>query len=273
MQREIFEFFTTLVEKISGISYKEGKEYLIESRLNELALTLGYSNVEELYKLVKSRPDYKLINEIVDSLTTNETYFFRDQHPFDTLKNQIFPELFQKREKEKKLSIWSAACSTGQEPYSIALLLHEYFQPYLKTYQIDIYATDISKKSIEKAKTGVYNQIEVNRGLPVVFLVKYFKQEGAHWKINDNLKNMVRFEILNLLEVSQKVKTKFDIIFCRYVLIYFAQETKQKVFRDLWNALKPGGYLILGATEIAPVSFPDMEKKILGKTVCYYKKD
>ncbi|WP_028840742.1 CheR family methyltransferase [Thermodesulfobacterium hveragerdense] len=273
MQREIFEFFTTLVEKISGISYKEGKEYLIESRLNELALTLGYNNAEELYKIVKSRPDYKLINEIVDSLTTNETYFFRDQHPFDTLKNQIFPELFKKREKEKKISIWSAACSTGQEPYSIALLLHEYFQSYLKTYQIDIYATDISKKSIEKAKTGVYNQIEVNRGLPVVFLVKHFKQEGAHWKINDNLKNMVRFEILNLLEVSQKVKTKFDIIFCRYVLIYFAQETKQKVFRDLWNALKPGGYLILGATEIAPVSFPDMEKKILGKTVCYYKKD
>ncbi len=273
MEREIFNFFTTLVEKFSGISYKEGKEYLVESRLSELAITLGYKDINELYKKIKQGFNHKLISEVVDALTTNETYFFRDVHPFETLRTHILPELFKKREKEKRLSIWSAACSTGQEPYSIALILLEHFSTYLKTFKVFIYATDISKKSVEKAKKGIYNQIEVNRGLPVNFLIKYFKQEGPHWKIDDKVKNMVKFDILNLLEVKQKVREKFDVIFCRYVLIYFSNEVKQRVFKDIWNCLKPGGYLILGATEIAPITLPDMERKIIGKTSCYYKKD
>lgn len=273
MEREMFEFFTTLVEKVSGISYREGKEYLLESRLNELALSLGFKNLRELYELVKKKPEYKIINEIVDALTTNETYFFRDPHVFESIKNYILPELLKKREKEKKLFIWSAACSTGQEPYSIAMLIHEYFNSYTKNYSFEIYASDISRKSVEKAKTGLYNQIEVNRGLPVTFLIKYFKQEGAHWRIDEKIKSMIKFDILNLLEISHKLKTYFDLILCRYVLIYFSEQTKQRVFKDLWNFLKPGGYLILGATEIAPVMFPDMEKKLLGKAVCYYKKD
>lgn len=273
MEREMFEFFTTLVERVSGISYKEGKEYLLESRLNELALSLGFKSVRDLYELVRKKPEYKIINEIVDALTTNETYFFRDPHVFESVKNYIIPELLKKREREKRLSIWSAACSTGQEPYSIGMLLHEHFNSYLKSYTFEIYASDISKKSVEKAKTGIYNQIEVNRGLPVTFLIKYFKQEGAHWRIDDKIKNMVKFEVLNLLEISQKLRNFFDLILCRYVLIYFSDQTKQKVFRDIWNFLKPGGYLILGATEIAPLMLPDMEKKLLGKAICYYKKD
>lgn len=273
MEREMFEFFTTLVERVSGISYKEGKEYLLESRLNELALSLGFKSVRDLYELVKKKPEYKIISEIVDALTTNETYFFRDPHVFESIKNHIIPELLKKRETEKKLSIWSAACSTGQEPYSVGMLIHEHFNSYLKTYTFEIYASDISKKSVEKAKTGIYNQIEVNRGLPVTFLIKYFRQEGAHWKIDDKIKNMVRFDILNLLEISHKLRNFFDLILCRYVLIYFSDQTKQKVFRDLWNFLKPGGYLILGATEIAPLMLPDMEKKLLGKAICYYKRD
>lgn len=273
MEREMFEFFTTLVERVSGISYKEGKEYLLESRLNELALSLGFKSVRDLYELVRKKPEYKIINEIVDALTTNETYFFRDPHVFESVKNYIIPELLKKREREKRLSIWSAACSMGQEPYSIGMLLHEHFNSYLKSYTFEIYASDISKKSVEKAKTGIYNQIEVNRGLPVTFLIKYFKQEGAHWRIDDKIKNMVKFEVLNLLEISQKLRNFFDLILCRYVLIYFSDQTKQKVFRDIWNFLKPGGYLILGATEIAPLMLPDMEKKLLGKAICYYKKD
>ncbi|WP_038055153.1 CheR family methyltransferase [Thermodesulfobacterium hydrogeniphilum] len=273
MERAIFDFFTTLVEKFSGISYGEGKEYLVESRLSELALSLGYKDIKELYNRIKQGFDHKLLNEIIDALTTNETYFFRDFYPFEALRNYILPELFKKREKEKKISIWSAACSTGQEPYSIALILLEHFSIYLKKFKVFIYATDISKKSIEKAKKGVYNQIEINRGLPVNFLIKYFKQEGPYWKIDEKVKNIVNFEVLNLLETRQKIKEKFDIIFCRYVLIYFSNQVKQKVFKDLWNCLKPGGYLILGATEIAPLTFPDMERKVIGKTSCYYKKD
>lgn len=273
MERGMFEFFTTLVERVSGISYKEGKEYLLESRLNELALSLGFKSIKDLYELVKKKPEYKIISEIVDALTTNETYFLRDPHVFESIRNHVIPELLKKREREKKISIWSAACSTGQEPYSVGMLIHEHFNSYLKSYAFEIYASDISKKSVEKAKTGIYNQIEVNRGLPVTFLIKYFKQEGAHWRIDDKIKNMVKFDVLNLLEISQKLRNSFDLILCRYVLIYFSDQTKQKVFRDIWNFLKPGGYLILGATEIAPLMLSDMEKKLLGKAICYYKKD
>ncbi len=272
MDREIFNFFTTLVEKISGISYGAGKEYLVKSRLNELALTLGYKDVKELYSVVKSKLTPQLLTQIVDALTTNETYFFRDQHPFEALKNHIFPELFKLREKEKRISIWSAACSTGQEPYSIAMLLLEHFSNYIKTYRISILATDISPSSIKKAKEGLYNQIEVNRGLPVTFLVKYFKQEGANWRIDDKVRRMVRFEVLNLLEAGRKIRENFDLIFCRYVLIYFSNETKKKVLTDIWRLLKPGGYLFLGSTEIPAITFPDMERKTFGKTICYRKK-
>ena len=272
-KKEIFNFFTTLVEKLSGISYGQGKEYLIESRLNELAVSLGYKDIKELYAVVKKRADLKLLNEIVDALTTNETYFFRDRHPFEALKNHIFPELFKKRERERRIDIWSAACSTGQEPYSIAMLLLEHFSAYLKRFTVSIYATDISKKSIEKAKSGLYHQIEINRGLPANYLVKYFKQEGSYWRIDDSVKRMVKFEVLNLLEVDKRVRQRFDVIMCRYVLIYFNPETKKRVFTQVWKCLKPGGYLFLGATEVPPITFPDMEKKTIGRTTCFYKKD
>jgi chemotaxis protein methyltransferase CheR len=273
MDKAIFDFFTTLVEKVSGISYQQGKEYLLESRLTELALTLGYKDLNTFYQKVKSGLTASLLNQIVDTLTTNETYFFRDQHPFETLKKDIFPELFQKRAAEKKLNLWSAACSTGQEPYSLGILLHEYFQNYLNTYRVSIYATDISESSLKKAREGIYNQIEVNRGLPVTFLVKYFKQSGGNWQIDEKIRKLIKFEFLNLLEVDKKVRDTFDLILCRYVLIYFSKEVKTKVFLSLWKTLNKGGYLILGATELPPVSPPDMEKKLLGKTVAFYKKE
>ena len=273
MERKIFEFFTALLEKVAGISYATGKEYLIESRLNELALSLGYKDVKDIYQtIIKKGVNLKLLNEIIDALTTNETYFFRDYHPFEALRTHILPELFKKREKEKKINIWSAACATGQEAYSIAMILLEYFSLYLQTYRVSILATDISKKCLEKAKKGVYNQIEINRGLPISFLVKYFKQCGAHWYIDEKVKKLVKFEKLNLLGASQRLLERFDLIFCRYVLIYFSDEIKKKVLTDLWKLLNPGGYLILGATEIPALVFSDMEKKIIGKTSWYHKK-
>lgn len=273
MNPEIFNFFTTLVEKVSGISYQAGKEYLLESRLTELALTLGYKNLQEFYQRVKTSLTPTLLNQIIDSLTTNETYFFRDQHPFEAIKNNILPEFIHKKEREKQIKIWSAACSTGQEPYSIALLIQEYFSKYLATYKFYIHATDISQSALNKAKEGIYNQIEVNRGLPVTFLVKYFKQEGSYWRIDDKVKSLVKFDYLNLLETEKKLKEKFDLILCRYVLIYFSKEIKTKVFTSIWNNLNKGGYLILGATELPPFTPQDMEKKLLGKTVVYYKKE
>lgn len=273
MNQEIFNFFTTLVERVSGISFQAGKEYLLENRLTELALTLGYKDLQQFYQKVKIGLTPTLLNQIIDTLTTNETYFFRDQHPFEAIKNHILPDLIQKREKEKQIKIWSAACSTGQEPYSLAMLILEHFSKYLSTYKFFIYATDISQSALKKAKEGVYNQIEVNRGLPVAFLVKYFKQEGSSWRIDDRVKSLVKFDYLNLLETDKKLKEKFDLILCRYVLIYFSKETKTKVFTSLWNTLNKGGYLILGATELPSFTPQDMEKKLLGKTVVYYKKE
>jgi chemotaxis protein methyltransferase CheR len=170
------------------------------------------------------------------------------------------------------LNIWSSACSTGQEPYSIAMLILEHFSAYLNSVKVNIYATDISISAIEKAKKGVYNQIEVNRGLPVQHLVKYFKQNGANWEVDTRVKSMVKFEVVNLLEADKKIRMKFDLILCRYVLIYFAKETKETVFRTLWNALNPLGYLLLGATELPPYTPPDMEKVMIGKTIFYKKK-
>lgn len=272
MDREIFNFFTTLVEKVSGISYQAGKEYLLENRLRELALTLGYKDIKSFYENVRKGLTQQVLNQIIDTLTTNETYFFRDHHPFEVLKNHILPELFKTRASQKTLNIWSAACSTGQEPYSIAMALKEHFSTYLSQYRINIYATDISESSLKKAKEGVYNQIEVNRGLPITFLVKYFKQDGGHWKIDESIRKMVKFEYLNLLEVAKKVKEKFDLIFCRYVLIYFNKEVKTQVFQSLWNCLQKGGYLFIGASEIPPQNPSDMEKKIINNSVVYYKK-
>ena len=272
MKPEVFNFFTTLLEKTSGISYREGKEYLLESRLTELAVSLGYKSIDDLYQKLKTSLTPQLLAQLIDALTTNETYFFRDEHPFVALKNTVLPELFKLRQKDGVVNIWSAACSTGQEPYSVAMLILEHFSAYLNSVRINIYATDISISAIEKAKKGVYNQIEVNRGLPVQYLVKYFKQNGANWEIDPRVKAMVKFEVVNLLEADKKIRTKFDLILCRYVLIYFAKETKEKVFRALWNALNPLGYLLLGATELPPCSPPDMEKVMIGKTIFYKKK-
>jgi chemotaxis protein methyltransferase CheR len=272
MKPEIFNFFTTLLEKTSGISYREGKEYLLESRLTELAVTLGYKTIDELYQKIKSSLTPQFLTQLIDALTTKETYFFRDEHPFVALKNNVLPELFKLKQKDGVLNIWSSACSTGQEPYSIAMLILEHFSAYLNSVKVNIYATDISISAIEKAKKGVYNQIEVNRGLPVQYLIKYFKQNGGYWEIDPRVKSMVKFEVVNLLEADKKVRMKFDLILCRYVLIYFAKETKEKVFRILWNMLNPLGYLLLGATELSPYTPPDMEKVMIGKTIFYKKK-
>ncbi|QJA05511.1 protein-glutamate O-methyltransferase CheR [Thermosulfurimonas marina] len=272
MRPEIFDFFTLLVEKVSGISLKTGKEYLVENRLNELARSLGYRDHEELYQVARSKLTRQLLEQIVDALTTNETYFFRDQHPFESLRKHIIPELKEKRSGLKRLTFWSAACSTGQEPYSLAILLKEYFPDLVSSWRVEILASDISESALKKAREGVYTQIEVNRGLPVTFLVKYFKQTGSHWKVAEELKNLVKFRKINLVEPLRGVGS-FDVILCRYVLIYFAPAMKKRVWENLCRVLNPGGYLILGATEFPPGLPPDMEKKILGKTVCFRRKD
>lgn len=266
---EQFKFFSQLVKDSSGIALSTGKEYLLESRLNELCKVLGLRNIDALYQQAKFKMTPKLKEQIIEAMTTNETYFFRDQHPFDTLKNHIIKELMEKNQSRKELRFWSAAASTGQEAYSIAMIIQEHF-PQLANWKVEILGTDISRQAIEKAQAGRYTQVEVNRGLPITMLIKYFKQQGAFWIVQDKLKKLVRFKTFNLLSPFVGVG-QFDCIFCRYVLIYFDQETKKKITDKLVKVLRPGGYLFFGATETPVGIDPSMKRVTFGKTVCWKK--
>ena len=266
---EQFRFFSDMVRQTSGISLQKGKEYLLESRLNELARVLGLRNIDDLYRKTKFQSNPKLKEQIVEAMTTNETYFFRDQHPFDALKGHVLPELIEQRKNVKRLKFWSAACSTGQEPYSIAMILREHFQ-HLKSWNVEIIASDISQQAINKGKEGRFTQVEVNRGLPIQLMIKYFKQKGAFWMVNADLRNMIKFRKLNLMGPFIGL-AGMDLIMCRYVLIYFDQKTKQGILEKLVKALNPGGYLFLGATE-TPVGLPPfMKRKVFGRATCWQK--
>lgn len=264
-----FDLFRDLIEKECGISVHNDKMYLIETRLMKLVLENGCENFGEFYH--KAKHDNPLKDKIVDAMTTNETLWFRDNTPYIALKEYLFPMMVEqmKSGQRSELNIWSAACSTGQEPYSMAMLLCEHF-PALSRGAADILATDISRDAVEKGKTGRFTQVEVNRGLPITLLIKYFKQNGAFWHANDNLRRMINFQIFNLL--SPFNFGTFDVIFCRYVLIYFEQQTKQQILEKLAKSLNPGGCLILGATE-TPIGLPAyMERVVSGKTT-YWKKN
>ncbi|WP_456431140.1 CheR family methyltransferase [Thermosulfuriphilus sp.] len=268
MKPEVFDFFARLVQNESGIALTKDKVYLLENRLGELARTLGLANVEALYREAKSRMSPKLRDQIVDAMTTNETYFFRDQAPFDALRQHIIPELIEERKAKKVLRFWSAACSTGQEPYSIAMLLLEHFPQVVANWRIEILATDISSQALEKAQSGRYSQVEVNRGLPVTLLVKYFKQRGALWEIDEKVRRMVTFRKLNLKERFPPIGP-FDVVLCRYVLIYFAPETKREILAKLEKVIAPKGYLFLGATETPMGLSKRFVKKTFGRATCY----
>ncbi len=268
---EQFRFFAEMVKETSGIALVKGKEYLLESRLNELAKVLGLKDIEALYRKAKFQLNPKLKEQIIEAMTTNETYFFRDQHPFDALQKHIIPELIEKNAATKTLNFWSAACSTGQEPYSIAMILNEHF-PALANWRVTITATDISQQAVSKGKAGRFTQVEVNRGLPITLLIKYFKQQGAFWIVNDKLKKPMRFRQLNLMGPFIGINN-MDVILCRYVLIYFDQQTKKQILQKIVKVLNPGGYLFLGATE-SPIGLPPtMKRTSFGRAVCWKKEE
>jgi chemotaxis protein methyltransferase CheR len=203
-----------------------------------------------------------LTSEVVEAMTTNETFFFRDKIPFDHLKEAILPALVQARAVRRSLRIWCAASSTGQEPYSIAMLLKE--TPALSGWRTEIVATDLSQAVLEKSKAGVFSQFEVQRGLPIQMLVKHFKQNGELWQLNADIRAMVQHRPLNLLQDFSHLGT-FDVIFCRNVLIYFDQNTKVNIFERLARMLEPDGVLALGAAEsvvgITNTFKPDPERR------------
>ena len=241
-----YEYLRKLLKERSGLDLSADKQYLVESRLIPLARRAGLSGIAELVQKMKNGAD-ALITDVVEAMTTNETFFFRDKIPFDHLRDTILPQLVPARTNRRALRIWSAASSTGQEPYSIAMCLRE-FGPALSGWRIEIVATDLSQEVLEKSKAGIYSQFEVQRGLPIQMLVKYFKQTGELWQLNADIRGMVQHRQLNLLHDFSGLG-KFDIIFCRNVLIYFDQDTKIRIFERLSKMFEADGTLMLGAAE------------------------
>jgi chemotaxis protein methyltransferase CheR len=241
-----YDFLRKLLKERSGLDLSADKQYLVESRLMPLARKAGLAGIPELVQKMKSGAE-ALTVEVVEAMTTNETFFFRDKIPFDHLRDTILPTLLQSRASRKTLRIWSAAGSTGQEPYSIAMVLKERAAA-LSGWRIEIVATDLSQEVLEKSRAGIYSQFEVQRGLPIQLLVKYFTQIGELWQINSELRGMVQHKQLNLLQDFSHLG-KFDVIFCRNVLIYFDQETKIGIFERMAKVIEPDGMLMLGAAE------------------------
>ncbi len=239
-----FNFVRDLVLSNAAIVLEPGKEYLVESRLMPIARKAGDADVGALIdRARKGAPGLK--NEIVDALTTNETSWYRDRHPFDSLANSLIPDLQKKRAANKRLSMWSAACSSGQEPYSIAMTLLDI--PGLSGWNINIHATDLSPTMVARARHGAYSQLEMNRGLPASQLVRHFEREGTQWRVREQLRSMVTFAEHNLMGAAPA--GPFDIVFMRNVLIYFSAQTKKEILGKVARVLRPDGFLLLGAAE------------------------
>ena len=247
MTPDEFASVATLLRERSAIAIEPGKEYLVDSRLLPVAKRHGLASVSEFIAKLRVPGTYGLADEVVEAMVTTETSFFRDVQPFDTLRKTVLPELIAARRSERKLAIWCAAASSGQEPYTIAIILREWF-PELATWEITFQATDISKTMLARCREGVFSQIEVNRGLPAALLVKWFKQDGSRWRIDDRLRSMIAFKPLNLAELWPPMPA-FDLIFLRNVMIYFEIETKREILRKMARALRPDGRLVLGGSE------------------------
>jgi chemotaxis protein methyltransferase CheR len=241
-----YDFLRKLLKERSGLDLSTDKQYLVESRLMPLARKAGIAGIPELVQKMKGGAE-PLTVDVVEAMTTNETFFFRDKLPFDHLRDTILPMLLASRAGRKTLRIWSAACSTGQEPYSIAMCLKERGAA-LQGWRIEIVGTDLSQEVLEKSKAGIYSQFEVQRGLPIQLLVKYFTQNGELWQISPEIRGMVQHKQLNLLQDFSHLG-KFDVIFCRNVLIYFDQPTKTNIFERMSRLIEPDGMLMLGAAE------------------------
>ncbi len=246
MTPQDYDFLRKLLKERSGLDLSADKQYLVESRLLPLARRAGLAGIGDLVAKMKTG-SASLVSDVVEAMTTNETFFFRDKVPFDHLREVALPSLLKARAGRKSLRIWSAACSTGQEPYSIAMCLKE-AGAALAGWRVEIVATDLSQEVLEKSKAGLYSQFEVQRGLPIQMLVKYFSQTGELWQLNGEIRGMVSHRQLNLLQDFAHLGT-FDVIFCRNVLIYFDQDTKANIFERMSKLMEPDGMLMLGAAE------------------------
>ncbi len=242
-----YDFIRKVLRERSGYMLSPDKHYLIDSRLTPVAKREGCANLGELVVKMRLPGAEALLARVTETMTINESFFFRDKIPFDRFKDTILPSLMEARHATRRLRIWCSACSTGQEPYSLAMVLKSMSEK-LMGWQIDIVATDISREVLDRARAGIYSQFEVQRGLPIQMLMQYFQQVGEQWRVSEEIRRMVQFRHLNLLERFTILGT-FDVVFCRNVLIYFDQPTKVNVLERVSHQLAPEGFLVLGAAE------------------------
>ena len=257
-----YEFLRTTLKERSGLVLSDDKQYLVESRLLPVARKFGLGGLDELVAALRAAAAEALRTAVVEAMMTNETFFFRDKMPFEHFRATIMPALLAARRGSRTIRIWCAAASTGQEPYSLAMCLKEMAHE-IAGWHIEIFATDLSNEVLEKARHGIYSQFEVQRGLPIQLLIKYFAKVGDMWQIGPDIRAMVKFRQLNLLTPFSYLGS-FDLIFCRNVLIYFDQDTKVALLERLSRAIAADGYLVLGAAETV-VGLTDSFKTIPDK--------
>ncbi len=262
------------IQTITGIYLDQSKSYLFETRLSSIAEAQGCASYQQLVHKSRQDPSKKIEKDIIDAITTNETLFFRDKGPFELLQHKILPEVIDLRSAQAplktRIKIWSAASSTGQELYSIAIVIKELLRE-LSNYSFTLFGTDISDAAIAQASYGKYNRFEIERGLDKIYLQKYFTLFGDSWKIKDEIRGMVNFKKLNLMQPFTSLG-KFDIIFCRNVAIYFTLEDRKKLFNKLADSLADDGYLVIGSTESLTGVCPRFVAKRHLRSIFYQKK-
>lgn len=261
-----YDYLRKMLKERSGLVLSSDKQYLVESRLLPIARKMGVPGLGELVQKLKAPGAEPLIVEVVEAMTTNESFFFRDKIPFDNFRDTMMPAMIAARAKNKRLRIWCAAASTGQEPYSLAMIIKE-MAGSLAGWRIEILATDLSLEVLEKAKAGIYSQFEVQRGLPIQMLVKYFTQSGETWQVAPEIRAAVQYRPFNLLSEFAGLG-RFDMVFCRNVLIYFDQPSKINVLERAARILEPDGFLVLGAAETV-VGLTDVFKPLPDKRGLY----
>ena len=247
MTPDEYDYLRNLLRRRSGLVLTDDKRYLLESRLSPIARRIGAADLSDLVRRLQATPSEGLVAEIVETMTTNESFFFRDKAPFEHFRDFIMPELLSKRQSERRIRIWCAAAATGQEPYSVALFLSEMGNK-LAGWEIEILATDLSTEVLERARSGFFSHFEVQRGLPIQLLLKYFSKAGDEWQIAPQIRAMVEFRPFNLLDDFSCLGV-FDVVICRNVLIYFGPDNKKNVLERLATSTAPDGFLMLGAAE------------------------
>lgn len=247
MNDDDFLYYQKLLMDHSGLSLSQDKIYLLTTRLDPVARSLGYSTLHNFTETLRKAPDARLVSLVVQAMATKETSFFRDVLPFTHLRKTILPALIKRNAVTKSIRIWSAACSTGQEPYSIAMVAREFLRDYPE-WSVQVMATDIADDALAHAQDGIYSHFDIQRGLTMKVILDHFTMENTKWRVQDALKQMVRFGKFNLLKPMETMG-RFDVIFCRNVLIYFDMPTKKSVLDRLTDRLNPEGYMLLGACE------------------------